>query len=420
MINIRKPLVIFVIFIGVSWSLIHFAELISIQNYVKQKFSQLRLSKEDDEYGFLYGPEFEKALNRAAQRPKKIILYWNPQSRLWKTLSRDSNLSRECGGCLVREDKHLINDSRTEAVIILYKDTGARKLPKRNLNHHWIWQCGEAPPFMSQANWVKMADKIGFNMTFTYRIHSDVSRSYEPVIPSTPLENPLKNKQYLALIAVSNCDHTPCAVTRMQYLKTLKRKGFPLSTIGRCFRNDSLPKGNGRKMIEFTSQHKFYFAFENSYHCKDYVTEKFFRAITAGVVPVVWGATKETYESYIPSSGFIFVEDFPSMQSFIDYIYYLNGNDTAYLEYFRWRKKRLHHPHYRKKKGVCQICRFLHGINVDDAYKVPYRDLQKNRSYISDRPTMKVVSSITKQWMEDDNPDCYRNDLKLDKNGRIV
>ena len=40
----------------------------------------------------------------------------------------------------------------------------------------------------------------------------------------------------------------------------------------------------------FFAKYKFYFAFENSIHCNDYLSEKFWRnSLAQGLVPVVYG-----------------------------------------------------------------------------------------------------------------------------------
>ena len=60
---------------------------------------------------------------------------------------------------------------------------------------------------------------------------------------------------------------------------------------GVCFpRNPPAPPRNSKEMQEFLAASKFYLAFENSYHCKDYITEKVYKnAFFSGSVPIVWG-----------------------------------------------------------------------------------------------------------------------------------
>ena len=55
---------------------------------------------------------------------------------------------------------------------------------------------------------------------------------------------------------------------------------------GRNTRTSKAPWGANGEI----SRHKFYLAFENSIHCNDYISEKFWRnALSSGAVPVVYG-----------------------------------------------------------------------------------------------------------------------------------
>lgn len=78
--------------------------------------------------------------------------------------------------------------------------------------------------------------------------------------------------------------------------------------------------------------YKFYLAFENSI-CKDYFTEKLFRMMKYDVVPIVYGNGYEF--NGLPESSYINALDFESIEALSKYLIYLNGNDTAYNEYFR-------------------------------------------------------------------------------------
>ena len=84
-------------------------------------------------------------------------------------------------------------------------------------------------------------------------------------------------------------------------------------------------------MVEST--YKFYLSFENSV-CLDYVTEKVFRWSDYDVVPVVYGFGHENLG--IPPDAYINLLNFESLKDLADYLMYLDSNDTAYNEYFRW------------------------------------------------------------------------------------
>ena len=55
----------------------------------------------------------------------------------------------------------------------------------------------------------------------------------------------------------------------------------------------------------------------------------------ANVIPVVMGGADYT-KLAIPGS-YINVLDFKSVKQLAEYLHYLNRNDTAYNEYFKWR-----------------------------------------------------------------------------------
>ena len=73
-------------------------------------------------------------------------------------------------------------------------------------------------------------------------------------------------------------------------------------------------------------------------------------------VPVVFGPEKEDVLKIAPKNSFIFAEDFETPKALVDYLDYLDGNDTAYLEYHKWRnaapevehKEYIHHRQGKK------------------------------------------------------------------------
>ena len=134
------------------------------------------------------------------------------------------------------------------------------------------------------------------------------------------------------------------SVKRMQLSNQLVEAGLPLHRFGKCFQN----KQEFTKLTEEDlKSYKFYLSFENSHYCKDYVTEKFWvNSLSYGRVPVIWGPSKADITRIAPTNSFIYAEDFLPASKLASYLLYLDKNDTAYREYFKW----VEDPDERTKK----------------------------------------------------------------------
>jgi hypothetical protein len=104
-------------------------------------------------------------------------------------------------------------------------------------------------------------------------------------------------------------------------------------------------------------------------------TEKLSDTLTMSAVPIVDGPP--TYEGYIPSErSVIHMDAYPDPKDLADYINYLDGNDTAYLEYLAFRRDAIDiAPKHRlqpafisnwsdtvahnKRTSYCSVCRGL-------------------------------------------------------------
>ncbi|CAK9302625.1 unnamed protein product [Gordionus sp. m RMFG-2023] len=167
-------------------------------------------------------------------------------------------------------------------------------------------------------------------------------------------------------------------------------------------------------MKRYLSRYKFYLAFENS-NCAHYITEKFFRALSVGTVPVVFGARYSDYVRVAPPFSFIFVAsplaitagvmgDFVfvilaafqqgnqsqnssipninleipknhpyfhsnNMNELVKYLLKLDSNDTLYNEYHAWREEYIIVG--KKNKYLCSICEHLHLKDIPNkSYKI--------------------------------------------------
>ena len=190
----------------------------------------------------------------------------------------------------------------------------------------------------------------------------------------------LRKKKKLLLWVVSNCGGwMPGATERMKISDLLKNTavGGKFDREGSCFSKKRFP-------MERFKEYKFYLAMENSYHCKDYITEKLYRnGFLVDTVPIVWGAKKSDYN--FPKNSVIFMEDYDTMDDLAGHLDYLDKNDTAYLEYFKWRKADLSSASINQH-GLCGLCSAI----------------QENKL------KNKIVKSVYSWIYEDENPECLK------------
>ena len=112
----------------------------------------------------------------------------------------------------------------------------------------------------------------------------------------------MKSKNKLIFWIVSHCETDN---KREEYAKTLN-KYIPVDIFGKCKWKETLNEtlDNGEQDYYKLQQHyKFYLAFENS-NCYDYLTEKFFRTLGHGLVPIVLGG-KNNYKKFAPPKSYI-------------------------------------------------------------------------------------------------------------------
>ncbi|XP_037803091.1 alpha-(1,3)-fucosyltransferase C-like [Penaeus monodon] len=165
---------------------------------------------------------------------------------------------------------------------------------------------------------------------------------------------------------VSNCySHSK----RERIVKGLQ-KYIKVDIYGKCGPLEC-PRASTRLCYQMLEKnYKFYLSFENSL-CKDYVTEKLFSVLKYNVVPVVYGLAN--YALIAPPGSYIDALSFPSVESLAKYLKYLDGNDTAYNEYFRWKGQyTIDNGWSNTAQGFCDLCKKLH---QDSTPKV-YRDIK--------------------------------------------
>ncbi|CAK8684795.1 unnamed protein product [Clavelina lepadiformis] len=345
--------------------------------------------------GYAANPHLKRRLDEALSNAgtKYVILMLG-----WPRSKNGAMTEFECGKCEFTDDITKINDPETKAVVFYYQYlyNKSNSLPKnRRLDQYYVWSAMESPPSLRVLRNMSLTEYDNvFNLTWTYRLLDKGSGNQDEDV-----EKLIKMKTGVAIWIVSNCDGTKGAKKRILLAQDMVNHGLEVDRRGRCFPENSVPP-RGTSTVDLIRKYKFYFAFENSYHCLDYITEKLYKnSFVAGTVPVVWGAEKRDYLAVVPPHSCIFVEDFKSTAELVKYLKYLDKNVTAYREYFKWRTmKPQDMPNYGRQAKFCQLCRILHGINVDNIFNPRY-----NESYLSiplfEHPTRPRVVSSLREWL---------------------
>ncbi|KAB7495400.1 hypothetical protein Anas_01417 [Armadillidium nasatum] len=87
------------------------------------------------------------------------------------------------------------------------------------------------------------------------------------------------------------------------------------------------------------------------------------------IIPVVRGSGD--YASIAPPHSYIDVRDFESPEELAKYLTYLDKNDTAYMEYFKWKPNYIAFPAewFAQAISYCDLCERLHS---DKEEKIHY------------------------------------------------
>ena len=194
-----------------------------------------------------------------------------------------------------------------------------------------------------------------------------------------PKANLVARKGNLVAWMASNCMGTT-QWPRLAFVNKL-RQHVAVDVYGKCGNLSCVGDPNNRFELSNSctavlSSYKFYLSLENA-ECDDYITEKLWQnALRPGVVPIVYGARKETYLKWAPPNSFIHVGDFKSVDDLATYIKLLDSRPDLYARYFEWQLQ-----------GSAETYGYG-GFKIDDLCKViPYIErLQNGEGGIEKRP----------------------------------
>ncbi len=188
-----------------------------------------------------------------------------------------------------------------------------------------------------------------FNHTGTFRRHSDfplVSQSLESIDvleqkPWYTLEEKTSDKNRASVVYVQSACSSPS--DRDTYVQELM-KYINVDSLGKCLNNKELPEEykdsltfSNKSFYKIIGKYKFTLAFENAI-CDDYITEKLWRPLEIGSVPIYRGSP--SLLDWMPNNhSVIVVDDFSNPKDLAEYIKKLDADDASYLKYLDFKEK---------------------------------------------------------------------------------
>jgi glycoprotein 3-alpha-L-fucosyltransferase len=217
-----------------------------------------------------------------------------------------------------------------------------------------------------------------FNWTISYKSNSEVSLGTYGLFSKRKsrwsdeeytdwVNTQFSHRSNGALWFVSNCD----ARKRLEYYHSLRRE--PNTTVegyGRCVDHYPMHFCTASSQCErdYMSEFKFYLSFESA-TCRDYITEKFFKSLYHGLIPIVYGPERNDYNRLVPADSYIHINDFGNnMNKLANYLQTIHMNLTLYSMYHQWRKKYEVFIDGRaiERVRLCELCERLSKTRRDD------------------------------------------------------
>ncbi|XP_069165577.1 alpha-(1,3)-fucosyltransferase C isoform X2 [Procambarus clarkii] len=301
--------------------------------------------------------------------PLKKILFWNEVFDLkhfWFGFGREPFLRAGCrvNTCMTTGDRSRFPHEEIDALLWHFRSDDKSLPTQRSPHTRYVFWLMESPAHLFAR--IERFNQV-FNWTFTYRLDSDFplpyGRVYRRRVPEKPSNrNYAAGKTKMAAWLVSNCNTIG---GRKHLIRTL-RNWIKIDEFGKCGGTKCQSQQSLKCHSTLAADYKFYLSFENSL-CRDYVTEKLFNVLRLDIVPVVYGLAN--YSQHAPPHSYIDALSFPTAKALADYLIYLDHNDTAYNEYFKWKRfHRLPIDWVNYAKPYCDLCERLHSDNSTKIY----------------------------------------------------
>lgn len=290
--------------------------------------------------------------NNDSRRNKELpILLWWSESIFPHFPGDTERIDCPRSSCLVTKNKKVQLRNRTKSIIFYGTDFRAYEVPLPRLPHQtWAVFHEESPMnnyLLSHLSGISL-----FNYTATFRRESDYPLSLQwlpsieylqnPAVPLTEKNEWEKGGHGPILYIQSHCD---VPSDRDRYVQELM-KYIQVDSYGKCLNNRKLPNirledtstatTEDPEFMEFVSKYKFHLAMENAL-CPDYMTEKLWRTMHLGAIPIYRGSA--SVQDWMPNNhSVILVDNFHDPQELAEFIESLDRDNEKYLRYLEYKK----------------------------------------------------------------------------------
>ena len=324
---------------------------------------QVKIGDHDDKMPKPAIPQWELQNRSRVHTKTKTILLWNwwfSRENWWfKTMGRVPFTETKCRvhDCIITTNK--TTQPYADAILFHLRNTPYGSLPRDHpTNQIWIIFNMEAPVHTRHGLALRAFDNV-FNWTASYRTNSDLYIPYYyHLIKNNSTKNTSLNvasgKNKMAVALSSNCG----TFNKRESLVAALSSVIGVDVYGACGQKHPCSPKNKTCKDLLLKPYKFYLAFENA-NCVEYITEKLWRALKKGMIPIVYGGRIEDYTHLAPPNSFLHLDNFTSIRELATYMKRLDRNDDEFNRYFQWRSS-YSIEYTENEQFVCSVCAKLH------------------------------------------------------------
>lgn len=270
-----------------------------------------------------------------------IVVWWIPFTFYKHSIRRCS-----LGRCMFTHNRRELTNPRTRAFLYYGTSFDPSDLPlPRAAYHEWVLLHEESPKNVFMFNHAEALSV--FNLTSTFRRESDFPLTLQwlknagdlldrTFFVPTDMKNAAIAKEGLARVVYIQSDCNAPS-DRDHYVRELM-KHIKVDSLGACLHNRDLPQSlrdpltfEESEFLRVTAKYKFAIAMENAV-CPDYITEKLWRPLRLGSVPIYFGSP--SVRDWLPNNqSAILVNDFASPKQLAQFLKELDADDAKYERY---------------------------------------------------------------------------------------